>query len=1122
MQGTGFDSVLLDFCSRIGQKIIKLSNRCRISAAPSLQRDRHVRRRLLKIEPLECRALMSANGLASLVSPIWFQDCSTADQTSHAGVATWTESSIIASDASKAVTVDGQTNVYDWIVQFNTNDLGGITQLAQTTSLLAGGGIEFQVIRGLGLEGQELVRSFGSSFDTVEQWFSHDSHVVSFEQDAVRQVQAASNDPLMSQLWAMSKIDAQDAWSLTTGATGANRVVVAVIDTGVDYTHPDLASNIWTNTGEIAGNGIDDDHDGFVDDLHGYNFVSNNGTPMDDNGHGTHVSGTIAAVGNNGVGVAGVNWSASIMPLKFLDSTGSGYLSDAVRAINYVTMERTQHGVNVRVINASWGGGGFSASMQTAIQAAGDAGIMFVAAAGNSGTNNDTSAQYPANYTSPNVISVAASDQNDKLASFSCYGATTVDLAAPGVSIYSTVPNNRYAVYSGTSMATPQVSGVAALAWAYNPNATVAEVRNAILQGVDQISSLSGKVASGGRLNAYHTLQLLGSGATPVLPTLGSLLVNPASTVTKGASVTLVAQGATSSSGISAVYFYQDTNVNGAYDSADKCVGYNNTVTNGTAQLAISTSGMTTGTSRFFARVMDKSNQWSSPLEATLTIVAADDYGNNATAAASIALNGTLAGTIETGGDQDWFKFQAVAGKKYTISTTLAGLTDSALTLYDRNGTTQLAYNDDIASNNSASRIVWTAPTSGTYYIKTTAFDTHQTGGYKLSVALQNSAPVLQAVSNQTMSYLTDKLTIPLSATDADGDSLTYSAKAYTIDPVTQLPTSTQVAANKVSLTLLGNKLTIDPAAGYIGTFYVTVTASDGTNSDAKSFKVSVANSAPAIQSLSDQILTNKAGGIAIPLSFSDLDGDRVTLSATAYTTDPLAKTPANITVPSSNVALSLSGNQLRITRAANYTGVFYVKVTASDGTNSVSKSFKVTATNSTQQSVVPSSVSSLSIDEDASQSTVFTPAASVAPMPVLQLSQNTAIRNVLSTALSNYIIYPGMQGNPLSLLRADISTQAVQTAFHESNAQGASWLSDRMGIFTNLSANPVGNSTQTLTEGINGGIRNRSGHIDNNAALLSGIADLELSKEIADSLVSSNDLSSENESFDVFFASLE
>ena len=176
-------------------------------------------------------------------------------------------------------------------------------------------------------------------------------------------------------------------------------------------------------------------------------------------------------------------------------------------------MERTRYGVNVRVINSSWGGGDFSAAMQTAIQAANDAGILFVTAAGNNGTNNDTTAQYPANYNLPNVISVAATDQNDQLASFSNYGATTVDIAAPGVSIYSTIPGNKYAIYSGTSMAAPFVSGVAALAWSIDPNATVADVRNAILQGADPVAGLSGKVVCGGRLDAYNTLRLLGRSA---------------------------------------------------------------------------------------------------------------------------------------------------------------------------------------------------------------------------------------------------------------------------------------------------------------------------------------------------------------------------------------------------------------------------------------------------------------------------------------------------------------------------------------------------------------------------------------------------------------------------------
>ena len=413
---------------------------------------------------------MDAAGLAALVAPAWFQSVPDLAGPQHAGVATWTVEDTIQPTQDATALQGGQANLYDWIVQFDTAALAGISSAAETTSLLVGGGIEFQAIRGLGLTGMVLVRSSGASLDAVESWLAGNVHVAGFEQDAYREADTTPNDPQAGSQWDMAAIDAQNAWTITTGSAS---VVVAIIDTGVDYNHVDLDANIWTNPGEIPGNGIDDDGNGFVDDIHGYDFVNDDGNPMDDNGHGTHVAGTIAAEGNNATGVTGVTWSTSIMALKFLAANGSGYLSDAVEAINYATMMRTRYGVNVRVENNSWGGGGFSSAMQAAIQASNDAGILFVAAAGNSGTNNDAVAQYPANYDSPNVISVAATTQNGQLASFSCYGATTVDIAAPGVSILSTTPNNTYSTYSGTSMATPHVSAVAALAWAVNPTATV-------------------------------------------------------------------------------------------------------------------------------------------------------------------------------------------------------------------------------------------------------------------------------------------------------------------------------------------------------------------------------------------------------------------------------------------------------------------------------------------------------------------------------------------------------------------------------------------------------------------------------------------------------------------------
>ncbi len=312
-------------------------------------------------------------------------------------------------------------------------------------------------------------------------------------------------------------IDAPEAWDLATGSSG---VVVAVIDTGVDADHADLAGNMWVNPGEIPGDGIDNDRNGYVDDVHGWDFGANDADPDDPNGHGTHVAGTIGAVGDNARGVAGVNWSVSIMSLKFLDASGAGYLSDAIEAIEYATMMRSRFGVNVVATNNSWGGGGYSTAMRDAIARAGDAGVLFVAAAGNGGgdgvgDDNDASPHYPSNYALDNVLAVAATDRNDRLAGFSNYGDVSVDLAAPGVGITSTFTGGRYTTYSGTSMATPHVAGVAALLAAYNADATAAEIRSAILDGADAIPSLSGRVATGGRLNARGALDALGEGPAP-------------------------------------------------------------------------------------------------------------------------------------------------------------------------------------------------------------------------------------------------------------------------------------------------------------------------------------------------------------------------------------------------------------------------------------------------------------------------------------------------------------------------------------------------------------------------------------------------------------------------------
>jgi subtilisin family serine protease/Ca2+-binding RTX toxin-like protein len=324
------------------------------------------------------------------------------------------------------------------------------------------------------------------------------------------------NDPSFTQLWGLNNtgqsggtvdadIDAPEAWDIQTGNPN---LVVGVIDTGVDYNHQDLVGNIWTNPGEIAADGIDNDGNGYIDDVRGWDFAYNDNNPMDVYGHGTHVSGTIAGKGNNGIGVTGVAWNAQIMPLKFLDDSGSGSTSNAILAISYATAK------GVKITNNSWGGGNFSQALYDAINAAGQLGALFIAAAGNDANDNDANPSYPASYNLANIVSVAATNRNDQLVTLantggwwgSSYGLTSVDLGAPGSDIYSTTPGNTYSTYSGTSMATPHVSGAAALLWSQNPTWTAQQVKTALMNTGDSLASLAGKTVSGKRLNVYNAL----------------------------------------------------------------------------------------------------------------------------------------------------------------------------------------------------------------------------------------------------------------------------------------------------------------------------------------------------------------------------------------------------------------------------------------------------------------------------------------------------------------------------------------------------------------------------------------------------------------------------------------
>lgn len=293
-------------------------------------------------------------------------------------------------------------------------------------------------------------------------------------------------------------IDALRAWAIETGS---HNVRIAVIDTGIDYTHSDLADNIWVNEAELNGEpGQDSDGNGYVDDVYGYDFSRDRGDPMDGNGHGTHCAGTIGALHQNDLGVAGVMADVEMVAVKFLSDAGSGTTANAIRAVDYATT------VGVDIMSNSWGGGGRSQALKDAIIRANEEGILFVAAAGNSSADNDVRASYPANYNVDNVISVAATTGTDALASFSSYGRTSVHTAAPGFHTLSTTPNDRYSVFSGTSMATPHVSGALGLLIAKEGRLPVNEVRERLIATADPVPSLRGRVVGSGRLNAYNLL----------------------------------------------------------------------------------------------------------------------------------------------------------------------------------------------------------------------------------------------------------------------------------------------------------------------------------------------------------------------------------------------------------------------------------------------------------------------------------------------------------------------------------------------------------------------------------------------------------------------------------------
>ena len=630
---------------------------------------------------------------------------------------------------------------------------------------------------------------------------------------------AIPNDTSFSSLWGLRNtgqsgglngfdIDVLEVWDTLTGS---DNMVVGVIDTGVDYAHPDLAANIWTNPGEIAENGVDDDANGVIDDVHGYNAITGSGDPMDDYNHGTHCAGTIAGVGNNNTGVTGVMWQAKILPLKFLNSQGSGYTSDAVKAVNYAVALKKK-GVNIRVLSNSWGGGGFSQALSDAIQAANDEGIVFVAAAGNSASNNDFVPAYPASYRLDNVIAVAAVDRNGRLASFSNYGGQSVHVAAPGVEILSTVRNGGYASMSGTSMATPHVSGVAGLILCSRSELTPIEMRELLVQSSRLSPILDTKTVSNGSVDAFAAL----TGTFTLPPRLPDIADQGLYQANGPVTIELAVSDPAA----------LPLTISAASSRPDKIVvtlqGNLLTLTPapqflGQAVITVSVSnGVRTSTDTF--TVIVHNNRPPS-------ILAIGDK--------TMRKEGTLY-LYPSMSDPD--------GDSLTVSASVAPA--SAGQVY---GSTTFVY------FRAAEGFL------GTVQVRLQATDGYSTVSRTFSVLVrENSAPVLDAIADQHMSENSDSLFIPLNVVDADNDYLTVT---------TQLsPPESGV------ITGYSNYLYFRPAHEFTGNAAVVVTASDGQASASRSFVIEVLpDAAPVIHDIPRQLMRSGTTS-AFYYSWSDSD----------------------------------------------------------------------------------------------------------------------------------------------------------------------------------------------------------------------------------------------------------
>ncbi len=719
------------------------------------------------------------------------------------------------------------------------------------------------------------------------------------EPNFILSIDAIPDDPQFTNLYGLDNnaqtggaidadIDAPEAWDIETGTN----TVVAVIDSGLDYNHVDIQGNVWSNSGEIANNGIDDDGNGYVDDVRGWDFANTDNDPMDDNNHGTHVAGTIAATGNNGVGVTGVNWSARVMPLKFITAAGTGGTADAIAAIDYAVAN------GARIINASWGGTFFSQALFDAISAANTAGVLFVAAAGNNGVDTDVTPNYPASYDIPNIISVAATDSTDGLAAFSNFGATSVDLGAPGVVILSTIPANAYASFSGTSMASPHVAGVATLALSREPTLSVAELSAALLDNTDPVGSLLGRTVTGGRLNAFNTLSSIGA---PVPPPPVIITVSPdTASVPVGGNVQFSATGSTT-----------------AYTWS----------INSTAASITSAGGLLTGLA-----------------PGVITVTATDATGNTDSSAniniIQIQITPSSA-TLSTGATQQYTATGGFPPYAWSSNSPAIASVDAATGLLTAlaAGTVTLSVVDNIGATASTNNIVITQPVltpqTAVLAVNATLQFSATGGAAPYTWSTNNTAVASIGATTAVLSALTQG-TVTVTAVDANGttaSSAIISVRTITVSP----PTASVETGSTLQFTAAGGAApyswtssspaiaTMNATTGLLtavsaGTITIRATDADGIIGNSGTITATTPPP-PAAVTITPQTSTLAAGqtlqfsttGGAAPYTWRSSNPATATVSATGLLTAIAAGT--SIVTVTDNIGSAVTSGTITVTQ---------------------------------------------------------------------------------------------------------------------------------------------------------------------------------------------------------------